>query len=130
MHVWGDKWFEKNGQDLDKALTYIFEYVKRLSGCVIILKEKWGTIRYEWIFPPGGSVRYGAYFKLPSMFDRPTRYGNVPRYLWYWNYENILYRYWVRFGKWVLTRAVKKACKKWPHLKTELTADLDIECLM
>ena len=116
-HIWGDDWFEKNGGDLYDAQVYIIEYVKRWSGCYVSLKEKYGTIRYEWVCPQG----YGEYFKLPGMLDKRTSYGRIPRYLWCWDYSNPLYRCWVRYGKWVLTRAIKKACKKWPNIADELT---------
>lgn len=126
-HIWGDKWFEENGEDLYRAMNYIWDYTKRWSGCSVMFKEKYGTVRYEFLFPPWGTMKYGGYGKLPKIFDKKTSYGRIPRYLWYWNSFNPIYRYWARYGKWTLARAIKKACKKWPNVADELTADFDLD---
>lgn len=106
MHSWGDEWFEKYGPDLYKAEEFIQRYVKRHSLCTLVSKEKWGTLRYEWILPP------------------PSRIFFKHRWEWYWNTSK-LYGWWYKLGKSTLKRAVKKAAKKWPHLKEELWSDYD-----
>lgn len=105
MHCWGDEWFNKYGNDLYKAQNFIWDYVKRWSRCNLISKEKYGTIRYECLFPP--------YSRM---------YLNTRLQRW-WVNESWLHRKWARFGWYVCARAIKKAIKKWPHLEEELCCD-------
>lgn len=105
MHYWGDEWFDKHGDDLYTAQRYISTHVKRYSRCNLISKEKYGTIRYEYILPP-----YGALF----IRNRVHRY-------WLHCY---LYRVWTGYGWWTTLRAVENAIEKWPHLEAELMQDL------
>lgn len=50
VHIWGDEWFEEYGDDLSAAMNYIQKMNKRLTGQHIMMKEKYGTIRYESCF--------------------------------------------------------------------------------
>ena len=51
-HIWGDKWFQKYGDDLNDAINFIVEYVdKNGDGYFLMCKEKYGTIRYEHTIP-------------------------------------------------------------------------------
>jgi len=119
-HIWGDKDFDWDA--LYEAQVYIIKYVRRKSRCHLICKEKYGTIRYEWVFPPYGSVRLKG-ITLP-FFKKKTKYGDIPIYLFQWNRSNWLYRWWESYG-WRCTReAVFKAIQKWPHLEDELLEDL------
>lgn len=52
MHYWGDEWFQKYGEDLRTAERYIFEFTEFFTGYHLSSKEKYGTIRYEWIVHP------------------------------------------------------------------------------
>ena len=49
QHIWGDEWFEKNGGDLDNAGTWIAKQVHKATGKPCSWKEKYGTLRYEFI---------------------------------------------------------------------------------
>ena len=95
-HTWGDEW--PYWDDLRKAESYISSYVRKWSFCGIAMKEKYGTLRYEFLVPP--------------------------RWCWYrWNCW--LYFKWVAFGKRVLIRACYTAAKKYPNVKDEIFDDLD-----
>jgi len=123
MHMWGDDWFEKYGNDLYEAEGYISRFTKRWSRCYLGSKEKYGTIRYEFIIPPGGHVmmrKFCIYAPWKKRFKWPE--GTTDTYrptLFCWN-ECWLYYKWQLFGAWVCGIAVKKMVKKYPHLETEL----------
>ena len=51
-HIWGDEWFEQYGHDLNRAQDLIYTETYTWSRCTVCCKEKYGTIRYAWIFPP------------------------------------------------------------------------------
>lgn len=102
-HWWGDDW--PYWDDLYAAERYLYKFTKRWSRCSISTKEKYGTIRYEWIFPPWSGVFYHSRIQG-----------------WWVNYS-WLHRKWARYGKWVLGLAVQRACKKWPQVKNELLDD-------
>lgn len=108
-HDWFDKDFDF--EELYKAEHWIAKQVKRLSGCYLLSKEKYGTIRYEHIVPPKGSPYY-----LRGRI-------NIGKYMWCWN-TCWLYRKWEQFGWFVTKHVVFRAVKKWPHLKDELLEDL------
>lgn len=104
MHDWSDEWFEQYGKDLYEAQQYIHTFTKRWARCNLCSKEKYGTIRYEWVFPPYGGIYW------------------VNGYSRIWN-SSWLYRKWTQFGWYVCAIAIKKAIKKWPHLEVELSCD-------
>ena len=131
-HEWGDEWFEKYGRELGAAERYIGRFVKRWSGCRVISKEKYGTIRYEHIFPP-----YGAFFIRDHWINKCLRLlgktyysyevlGETREGFFYttWN-RTALYYYWSQLGKKVLKIAIHKACKKFPNVKDEILDDWD-----
>lgn len=104
MHDWGDDWFEQYGDDLYRAQRYIYDFTKRWSLCRLCSKEKYGTIRYEWIFPPYGGIYWNQWYSR-------------------WWTQSWIYRKWCHFGAYICGVAVKKAVKRWPHLETELCSD-------
>jgi len=104
-HEWGDETFDWRA--LAAAGEYIRKYVRRYSLCSLMYKEKYGSLRYEWIFPPYG----GIYIYMRSKIYR------------WWNHC-WLYRKWTNLGWLVLKRAVFNAIEKWPHIKDELLSDL------
>lgn len=104
MHDWGDEWFEKYGKDLYRAENYIYDFTRRWSRCHLMSKEKYGTIRYEHIFPPGGGIFYNHWYSK-------------------WWLNSRIYSLWARFGWYVCGWAIKRAVKKWPYLEDELKWD-------
>lgn len=125
-HEWGDTWFEKNGGDLYKAEQYIYKFVKRWSRCSLMSKEKYGTLRYEAIFPPGGS-----YFKtkldlfLEKWFIKKTMLVDysgykIPILCWQTSW---MYNLWHKLGEKALKIAINKAAKKYPNVEKEIRWD-------
>ena len=49
MHEWGDEWFEKYGDTLQDAMNFISLAVHAETGIHPVMKEKYGSIRYEYI---------------------------------------------------------------------------------
>jgi len=49
MHIWGDEWFEKHGENLREAEQWIAEEVFARTGHRLSSKEKYGSLRYEYI---------------------------------------------------------------------------------
>jgi len=49
VHYWGDEWFEKYGDDLFVAGNYIDTVYNNKTGKHLMWKEKYGSIRYEFI---------------------------------------------------------------------------------
>jgi len=93
-HTWGDDW--PYWQELYAAETWVGDYVYKWSRCRLVSKEKYGTIRYEFILPPDGRVC------------------NVS-----W-----VYKKWTTFGCFILHKAIKKAYIKFPNVAEELSCDL------
>lgn len=126
-HFWGDKDFDWEG--LNKVMRYIYNYVYKRSLVRVSMKEKFGTIRYEWIFIPGESVRAGFRITLP-FFRRKSKYikEGMPIVIWSW-YDSIIARLWRRYGYWLLKRAIFKAVAKWPHLEDEIFEDAPEELI-
>ena len=126
-HIWGDDW--KYWDTLYEAESFIFNYVYKYSRCRVLTKEKYGTLRYEWILPPGRSLDVSS-VKLPYVsYDKDQkRYYLGKCIVWRW-VDSRMYSIWRRYGKWMLNRAVNKACKKWPEIKAELLSDYDPEYL-
>ena len=48
-HIWGDEWFQEHGKELGEAMEFIMDYVQKGTFCYFSIKEKYGTIRYEFI---------------------------------------------------------------------------------
>lgn len=129
-HDWSDPWFEKHGNTLYKAQGYIHDYVYKWSWCRLMSKEKYGTIRYEWVLPPGGRLSGIKHISLPfPLFHKKIKIGNGEIIkghivLWSWqSYYSWTYRKWEQFGWWMTDIAIEKACKKWPEVSKELRAD-------
>ena len=119
MHSWGDDW--PFWEDLYRAESFIEVYVWKWSRCSLMTKEKWGSIRYERLYPG----RFMLSWKLDQLCakvfgDKQSKYGPYPRVRWSGSW---LYNVWARFGLWVTRRAIQKACLKWPRLTDELMQD-------
>ena len=93
-HEWGDDW--PYWKDLNEVMDYIWKYVFKRSRCSVIMKEKYGTIRYEWVIPKD--------YRWNSKID-------------------FLYNMHVKLGRFFLEKAIFKACNKWPHVRNEILDD-------
>lgn len=128
MHYWDDEWFEKYGDDLYAAMDYIRRYVRKYSRCHVSMKEKYGTIRYEYIFPPWGSVWIRHYIKSPfkKTVEIDGHKFTYRPYLWAWTGSHSwIYRTWTRYGRYILKKAVINACINYPYVIPEILADYD-----
>ncbi len=124
-HEWGDSW--PHWDELYEAEHWIANYVYTHSLCRLQSKEKYGTIRYEHIWPPAKGA--GPIIKLPfPIFHKKIIFGGeihkFPRYLLFWT-SSWLYYKWRSWGDKMLGRAVKKACIKFPNVIKEITEDLN-----
>ncbi len=127
FHVWGDSW--SHWEELYEAEQYIVNYVYKYSRCHISMKEKYGTLRYEWIFAPGGGFSIGFRVKVPFIkVKKKYIEEKQPIYIFTWQYSYI-YKLWIRYGKYVLDKAVKSACVKFPNCKAEILDDYSPEYL-
>lgn len=46
-HEWGEDF---DWDDLQEAMGFIYKYCKWLAGLRVLMKEKYGTIRYEYVW--------------------------------------------------------------------------------
>ena len=102
MHEWGDEFFQQYGPELNKAMDYIRDYVYYRSNYWVMMKEKYGTIRYEFLYPQPYVYR--------SKWDK----NKIIQCIRYYKF---------RLAMWLLDRAIKKACKKFPHIREEILWD-------
>ncbi len=124
MHSWGDNW--PHWDELYKAEQWIAAYVYKWSWCRLQSKEKWGSIRYEHIWPPAYK-RNGPIIQLPFPFFHKMIHGHLyPRYLIHWTSSWLYYR-WMWWGDRMLGQAVRLACIKFPNVVEEITEDLKWE---
>lgn len=119
MHSWGDDWPHWN--ELYTAERYIEDYVYKWSRCKLHSKEKWGMIRYSSINPPCK----GCGFTISAPWTKVVSWSEKPIHpiLFMWS-ACWLYHQWKRFGNYIFGRAVRKACKLYPNVVKEITADL------
>ena len=124
-HEWGDDDFDWDG--LYAAALFIGDYTRKWSlGCSLMSKEKYGTIRYEHLFPPGVSVRVGFQIVLPFFRKKSVYFdGGLPIILFDWSTCRIT-RLWRQWGWKMVLRGTRKAVEKWPHLEDEIMEDLAV----
>lgn len=134
MHSWGDDWPHWN--DLYEAERFIIDYVYKHSWCRLSCKEKWGTIRYEWVFPPRSGIYCKPWTcvripfvwkeynkntkKFHFVFEKTAGLKGYP--VWRWC-DSWLHNKWEYFGWKTVDRAIVLACRKWPQVRKELLAD-------
>lgn len=103
MHMWGSPW--KYWDQLSKAMYDIQKTYKRLTlGGIILMKEKWGLIRYEY-YPLGPKERLYQYVWKP--FQKL--------------YDTALFR---NYLQWALAYAIVKAVRKYPMIRDEILEDV------
>lgn len=120
-HEWGDDDFDWEG--LNQAQDYIWTHAIRWGRMCFHTKEKYGTIRYEWLSFGVGLHRlfYPAHLYIRQTWLYQLDYKIVIPVLEFLRLDKIIMAYqW-----WVFKTVIKKAIKKWPHLKKEILADLN-----
>jgi len=136
IHYWGDDWPHWN--ELYEAGNYIHNFVYKYSRCRLVYKEKYGTLRYEWMLPPPHScfsrweitvpfIRYNTELIKQEnnklLFKRHYNFnGKCKLVLWRWH-DSWLYSQWAKLGRRMLRRAVLSACKKFTNVRREIYTD-------
>lgn len=127
MHEWGDKDFDWHG--LNAAGSFIARYCMHKARLKIHWKEKYGTLRIEWLssclfgYSPVHNLVYPGYlyYKWPSWVMKIDRgLGSVLRVL---RITNLIAGYQLK----TLNRALARAVEYWPHLKDEIEDDVKWE---
>jgi hypothetical protein len=126
MHSWGDSWFRKYGEDLHNAGSFISRYCRTRAHLCIHWKEKWGTLRFEFI----GSCIFDRYWPIHSIFYPGHLFYRFPKWMLKvdWAVGCVLFGLGIgqliqRYQLFILRRAINLAVKKWPHIEKEITAD-------
>lgn len=124
MHMWGDEWFEKNGKDLNSAISYIMETWRKYGRIGTHGKEKYGIFRDHPYFWDGGLhtllypstnkiVHFLLYFYVDFYIVQPfMRHTRLLNLVHWWQEQ--VYNY-----------AIQTACKKYPDIVDELVRDLE-----
>ncbi len=124
-HEWDDEWFKEHGKDLYDAMAYIQAEYQIRTGRVIHLKEKYGTIRWEYTYATFWNAHKPIYdyfkpgylfYKWPKWFSRIDYFlgRRIPR--WVQTY------YFHKHAK-VLVQVLKEAAVKYIQIEDEVFAD-------
>lgn len=139
MHFWGDKWFEKYGDDLYEAIKKL-EYRMRKYGHVKVCgKEKFGTYRDEYLrFWNGGIYGYKI-VNIPHWVyvinhglikGKETKFGRITYGLCDLTRVIGLTKLVHKFQARGINKAFQITLKEYPHLLDELTSCIDCyECI-
>ena len=106
MHDWGDGW--PYWDELWQAETTIVKAVKKYTRCILISKEKYGTIRYEYMFPPYCRVWYS------NKLNR-------------WWQQCWITHLWCKLGFYVAKRVILRILRDKPYLAEELLNDAVVD---
>jgi hypothetical protein len=124
-HEWEDDWFEKNGDDLNRAINYCCTTWRKYGRIGNHGKEKYGTFRdqlypYTAEWPIHELVKPGhVYYRWTKwMMKVEIKLGKAVRLL-------RLHRPIQLYQRTVYNYAVQQACKKYPNIIDELVSDLD-----
>ena len=103
-HEWGDEWFQTYGEELNHAMCWIETCFKRWTGGIVVMKEKYGTIRYEYLFH--------------TLFQRIYLKGKI---------QQVIQRYigsiWYRYASFIFRKLVIKAAIKFENVSMEILDD-------
>lgn len=126
-HEWGDAWFERHGDNLNKAIRFCLDNWKRYGRLGSHGKEKFGTFRHHMYF-------YYGYWGLHELVN--------PGYVSYWwpkwfmpidRFIGKVFKYtgirlvintWQRF---IYNTVIQLACKRWPDIIDEIVSDSDFQ---
>lgn len=131
---WGDAWFEMYGHDLTQAMIFITKEAEYRGGIPVFLKEKYGTIRYEFIesafwpscWPIYNHVYPGyMYYQWPKVFMKLEPLAK--QLLDVTGLTSFFHKKQCR----ILRDVVLEAAQRWPHLRDEILEDICVhECIM
>lgn len=123
MHVWGDDWFKKNGEDLEAAVTFIGTMCRKWGRIGGQFKEKWGTVRFYAV--PHHQIHdliWPDYCRIiwPNWLHRLDLAISFSR--WYCRLIKPLIH---RHQEWIYRNTYLQALALWPHLRAEILSDAD-----
>ena len=136
MHYWGDEWFQKNGDDLYTAISFIEKRLRKY-GIFVCGKEKWGCYRDDFLHLWDGSIGryepviYTWYEKLLYRINhnlipyKKTKFGWLKGGLADFNRKIGLVKLVQKYQAYQYNKTFQLACKKWPHITDELISDTD-----
>lgn len=126
MHIWGDSWFKKYGNQLYNAIDILEYRIRKWAKCRVYGKEKFGTYRDEYFSMWNGELST-IFFGYKFFHDRN----------WFeklmWKIDIGLANFNRAIGlvklvnKWqikMLNKAVQITCKEYPDVNDELLIDV------
>lgn len=127
-HEWNDSWFEKYGDDLNAAIDFIQEECRRRGGMHVHMKEKYGSIRFEYehmYFWPTSWPIYNYFYPGYMWYRWPKWMRKVERFT-----EKMLYKSGIaqrshRKQNEIFMGVIADTVAKWPHITKEIVADVN-----
>jgi len=141
MHMWGDEWFKRYGDQFYKAINVFEDRIHKWAKCGVYGKEKYGTYRDEYFQMWNGEL--GTIFFGYKLFHGGSWYEKL---VWYidnylipikktrfgWLHAGIAnFNRWIGLtklvNKWqarMLNKAAQITCKEFPEVKDELLRDI------
>jgi len=122
MHVWGDDWFEENGEDLGNAIHYCIDFWKKWGRIGSHGKEKWGRFDQYLYFWDGSlfGLIWPGYVSTHG-FARTFIYWYFDRYF-FQKFTRLTGLCWLgrRWQKYIYFKALNNMANKYPNIKEEL----------
>lgn len=115
MHDWGDKNVDWAG--INQCAEDIPKFMRRWGRICVHGKEKWGCVRLEFLY-------YG--FNLNTLFYPGFIMSRLPHWLHKLDvdmttcYNKVINPWFIPYQIWITKLALKRAIKKYPHLKQEI----------
>jgi hypothetical protein len=129
-HHWGDKDFDWKA--LNDACRFFAVNLRRYGRMFVLTKEKYGTLRLEFLDIGMGRVEIGTLFfnrnwlyihsKKIYAFDKAVT-KPIARFL----RLNTLLR---KYQRLVFNLVTLRACQKWPHIKAEILDEYEFKELL
>lgn len=140
MHIWGDEWFQKYGDQLYKAIDVFEKRIIKWAKCGVCGKEKFGTYRDDFFQMWNGSLAqilfgyrcvYRKWFeKIICFIDnnlipiKKTQFGWRKVGLSDFNRSIGLVKLVNKWQAKRLNKAVQITCKEFPDVVDELLSDV------
>lgn len=124
MHIWGDEGVDWAA--INAVAEEIPHHMRRWGRITVHGKEKYGTVRLEFLyygfslnqffFP--GYMYYGN-SRIQKVFHKIDMSATAQ-----WIYTNLINPWYTKYQMWITKRAIKKAVKKYPHIRKEILSDI------
>lgn len=142
MHLWGDEWFEKHGDDLYTAINVLERRLRKWAKVGVCGKEKWGCYRDEYlrfwdgalgVIFCGYNLWWGRHWwnKMWYVLDyrlipvKKTKYGWIKAGFSDLNRKLGLVKIVNKWQARQINKAFQFTCKEYPDLIDELISDID-----